>query len=400
MDNKVLIVEGLGKRYKRYDQNRPRSLMQAALAGFPKKKPIPEFWVLQDVSLTVEPGEALGVLGRNGAGKSTLLQLIGGVGRAEVGKIWVNGQIGALLDMGAGFHGDLTGRENLLVTGLVAGLSKQQVRARFDEIVEFAELSDFIDSPMRTYSSGMRMRLAFSIAIHNNPDLLLIDEHLSVGDIGFKAKCIERIEQLKAGGCGIVLISQSPEQVEDLCDRALLLKAGKVVAYDIPAVVREAYEIQMGQRQQPADKDKENAGILPSSPLKIGRVKVSPYGHLTSGQALSVEVTYLCTQPVAYPIFNLRLIDYEGDLFFTTNTQFLDTPESLEAGTGKVSLQFDRLDLPHGDYFIEVGIHSPDWNTTYDYQGRRHGLAVRSTTKGKGHINPPFQWKMIELSDR
>ncbi|MBE9060369.1 ABC transporter ATP-binding protein [cf. Phormidesmis sp. LEGE 11477] len=239
--SEVLIVEGLGKRFRRYHTYRPRTFMQVALSGLKKMQPLDSFWALREVSFAVLPGEVLGVLGRNGSGKSTLLRLIGGVGRAEEGKIWVNGRIGALLDMGAGFHNDLTGRENLNVSGLIAGLSKQQVREKFDTIVEFAEIEDFIDSPMRTYSSGMRMRLAFSIAIHNDPDLLLVDEHLSVGDIGFQTKCMNRIEAMRAGGCAIVLISQSPDQIETVCDRAILLNQGKIVAHDLPAKVAARY---------------------------------------------------------------------------------------------------------------------------------------------------------------
>ncbi len=392
MDN-VLIVEGLGKRFRRYHAYKPRTFMQTALSGLEKMKPIDEFWALKNVSFSVSAGEALGVLGRNGSGKSTLLRLIGGVGRAEEGQIWVNGTIGALLDMGAGFHNDLTGRENLVITGLIAGLSKRQVLERFDEIVDFAELNKFIDSPIRTYSSGMRMRLAFSIAIHNDPALLLVDEHLSVGDIGFATKCIERIEAMRANGCAIVLISQSPKQIEEICDRALLLNQGQVVAYDLPAAVTEQYEIQMGQREQSTSLEDGSHDSVQTSPLKISQVTLSPERRLTSGEPLLVEVDYICDRQITYPIFSLSIVEYGGRLIFQTHSQFTSCPKFLDSGHGKFSLFLERLDLPKGDYFVNVDIHATNWTKKYDYH-HQSGIAVRSSIRSKGNISPPFQWKL------
>ena len=240
----AILVKNLGKRFSRYHTAKPTTVMEAALKGMRQIRPIGYFWELRNVSFEVAKGEMLGIIGHNGAGKSTLLQILGKVANPNEGHIKVRGRVGALLDLGAGFHGDLTGRENVFVTGIVAGLSKREVTRHFDQIVEFAELENFIDNPVRTYSSGMMMRLAFSVAVHAYPDILLVDEFLSVGDLSFKTKCLNRIADMKSRGCAIVLVSHDVGQVEQLCDRALWLKHGTVVAYDEPAVVVGKYNME------------------------------------------------------------------------------------------------------------------------------------------------------------
>ncbi|WP_245916063.1 ABC transporter ATP-binding protein [Merismopedia glauca] len=220
--------------------------MEAALAGWRGVRSNDYFWALRDVSFTVAPGEMLGVVGRNGAGKSTLLRLLGRVGRPDEGNIVLNGRVGALLDLGAGFHTDLTGRENVFVNAVVAGLLQREVRRQFDSIVEFAEIAQFIDNPIRTYSTGMMMRLAFSVAVHTHPAILLVDEHLSVGDQAFQNKCLDRIAQMKAEGCAVVLISHNAKQIEELCDRAIWLNQGRIWAEGEADTVVEQYRGAMG----------------------------------------------------------------------------------------------------------------------------------------------------------
>lgn len=242
----AITVQSLGKRFRHYSPNRPRTIMAAALSGWRGVRAREYFWALRDVSFTVAPGEMLGVIGRNGAGKSTLLRLLGRVGQPEEGKITLNGRVGALLDLGAGFHPDLTGRENVLVNGVVAGLLEREVRRRFDSIVEFAELENFVDSPVRTYSTGMMMRLAFSVAIHARPEILLVDEYLSVGDQAFQNKCLDRIAEMKAEGCAVVFVSHGVEQVKTLCDRTIWLNQGRMWAEGEAEVVVEKYQATSG----------------------------------------------------------------------------------------------------------------------------------------------------------
>lgn len=199
------------------------------------------FWALKDVSFDVKPGCALGLIGSNGSGKSTLLRLVGGVGKPDSGSIAVRGRVGALLDFGAGFNPDLTGRENVMVGGVISGLTRKEVLKRLDAIVAFAELESFIDNPLRTYSSGMQMRLGFAVAIHTEADVLLIDEVLSVGDHSFQRKCLERIARFKAQGRTIVLVSHDLNMVREFCDDALWLNSGLVMLRGRPDLVIGKY---------------------------------------------------------------------------------------------------------------------------------------------------------------
>ncbi|MBD0341278.1 MAG: ATP-binding cassette domain-containing protein, partial [Microcoleus sp. Co-bin12] len=298
----AIVVKGLGKRFNRYSADRPYTIMEAALSGWGRMKPQARFWALRDINFTVSPGEMLGILGKNGAGKSTLLQLLGGIGKAEEGTIKVNGRIGGLLDLGAGFHSDLTGRENVLVGAVVAGLTRREAARRFDDIVEFAELKQFIDSPMRTYSTGMQMRLAFSVAVHTDPEVLLIDEYLSVGDVAFQTKCLNRIAEFKTQGCAIVLISHSAAQIQKMCDRALWLKSGEIVAYGEPEVVAGQYLSEMRsetEKRTPmrppevtstGSQLRVNENRFGSLEVEITDVKVLPDEEINTGDGITIEI--------------------------------------------------------------------------------------------------------------
>lgn len=247
----AIVARDLGKKFRRYHADRPRKLKQLFLRGPRHLRPAEEFWGLRHVDLAVAPGRMVGVIGHNGAGKSTLLRLIGGVGRPDEGRVSAEGRIGALLELGAGTHPDLTGRDNVLLGGVLGGLTRREVKARFDAIVAFAELEDFIDNPMRTYSSGMQMRLAFAVAAHLDPDILLIDEVLSVGDAAFQQKCLGAIRRYKADGCAILLISHEMQQIRELCDEVYWLDHGRVAAHGPPEAVCAQYLDAMAQGTAP-----------------------------------------------------------------------------------------------------------------------------------------------------
>ncbi len=235
----ALEVRGVSRSFRRTSADRAWTWQEALVRGW-RRPTVETFWALRDVSFSIAPGRMVGVVGHNGAGKSTLLRLVGGIGRPDAGQILVRGRLGALLELGAGFHAELTGRENAFITGVISGLTKAEVAAQFDEIVRFAELEDFIDSPLRTYSSGMIMRLAFAVAAHIEPEVLLIDEVLAVGDLAFQEKCLERIREFRARGCTILLVSHNHAQVSALCDEALWLRGGCLAAHGpAPEVVAE-----------------------------------------------------------------------------------------------------------------------------------------------------------------
>ena len=241
----AIIVSNLGKTFRRYHPDRPGTLQEAVAKGLRRMRHVERFWGLKDVSFTVDAGRTVGVVGANGSGKSTLLRLIGGVGRPDRGRVQVDGRIGALLDLGAGFHPDLTGRENAVLGGILNGLTRRQVLDQMDAIVAFAEVEEALDNPIRTFSSGMQMRLAFAIAVQTSPDVLLIDEVLAVGDISFQRKCLDRMAHIKASGCAILLVSHETSTVAAFCDDAVWLDEGRLMAYGPAADIVRQYATHM-----------------------------------------------------------------------------------------------------------------------------------------------------------
>jgi lipopolysaccharide transport system ATP-binding protein len=248
MSSKFAIrAESLSKCYQIYDQPRDR-LKQfvyprlTRIAGLPPRQYFREFWALRDITFEVERGETVGIIGRNGSGKSTLLQIICGTLNPTGGRIETSGRIAALLELGSGFNPEFTGRENVYMNGAVLGLSKEEIDARFDAIAEFADIGDFIEQPIKTYSSGMLVRLAFSVSINVDPDIFIIDEALSVGDELFQRKCFSRIEAMRAAGATILFVSHSGSQVVELCDRAILLDSGEKLAAGYPKTIVSQYQ--------------------------------------------------------------------------------------------------------------------------------------------------------------
>ncbi len=239
----LIAFEGVSKRFQRHGgQSLLRHLLGQVLGG----GAVEPFYALRDVSFSLNRGESLAVIGRNGAGKSTLLSLVAGLCQPERGRVTVRGTVGALLELGTGFHPDLTGRENLHLNAALVGFSRRETLDAENEIIEFAELSGFIDEPIRTYSQGMTMRLAFSIAVHSRPDILMVDEVLAVGDARFQARCRERIFALRDAGCTFLFVSHAPRDVTEFCRRAILLEGGRVVADGDAASVLAEYQKSSG----------------------------------------------------------------------------------------------------------------------------------------------------------
>lgn len=402
----AILVENLGKRFNRYHAAKPVTLMEAALAGLKRVKPIEDFWALRGVSFEVSAGEMLGVIGHNGAGKSTLLQVLGKVAYPNEGAIKMRGRVGALLDLGAGFHGDLTGRENVFVTAIVGGLPRREVARRLDQIVAFAELEAFIDNPVRTYSSGMMMRLAFSVAVHTDPRILLVDEFLSVGDLSFQAKCLNRIAEMKAQGCAIVLVSHDVGQVERLCDRALWLKRGTVMAYGQPTVVAGQYTMEMRSQTEQRTPQRPiqlttagtelrvNENRFGSLEAEITEVRLLPETLLTTGDALSVEIDYQTHRPLDSAIFSIAISQENGEICLDVNTLTMGIPPIKLQEKGTIKLTLDRIDLRGGNYFVDVGIYQQDWSYAYDYHWHVYPLTLNSTWVSNGILVPPMRWEI------
>lgn len=406
----AIVVQNLGKRFRRYHADRPTTLKEALLRGLRRIKLAESFWALRDVSFSVAPGRMVGVIGSNGAGKSTLLRLIGSVGRPDEGRVTVHGRIGALLDLGAGFHPDLTGRENVFINGVISGLTRHEVAQRFDSIVDFAELEAFIDNPLRTYSTGMQMRLGFAVAAYMEPEILLIDEVLAVGDLAFQRKCLDRIARFKAEGCTIILVSHDTASIRQLCDEALWLRQGELVAYGPSDIVAGQYVTEMTaetRRRTPATRParrtstgaelRVNENRFGSMEIEIVAVRLLDSAgllvtELDSGDSLRVEIEYLAPEPICFPIFGVTVSRADGLVCYDTSIEAAGLHLPIVQGRGRVSLQFERLDLIGDQYFVDVGIYEREWTYAYDYHWHVYPLLVRPTRGEKGILRPPNRW--------
>ena len=408
----AIEVKNLSKQFRRFHPDRPTTLIETIARGWGRLRPKDKFWALNDLSFSVEPGAMLGVIGHNGAGKSTLLRLLGGVGKQDKGSVQVNGRIGALLDLGTGFHPELTGRENVYVAAIIGGLTRQEVSDRFTDIVAFAELEDFIDNPLRTYSTGMQMRLAFSVATHIEPEILLIDEVLAVGDLAFQRKCLERIAQFKTQGCTIVLVSHDATLVRDLCDKALWLRHGGVVAYGESDIVVGQYIAEMTaetQRRTPTQQPvitTPNGTELRINENRFGSLEMTisevvllnemgiADSQRQSGSPQQITIHYHAPEPVASPIFTVTISREDGFICYDTSTAAAGIELPTVQGTGEISLYLERLDLIEGQYFVDVGIFEKAWAYAFDYHWHVYPLTITDTGLDKGILRPPHQWRI------
>ena len=421
----MVVVANVGKTFRRYHADRPGTIQEAVAKGLRRMRTVERFWGLREVSFTVGAGKAVGIIGSNGSGKSTLLRLIGGVGRPDTGQIDVHGTIGALLDLGAGFHPDLTGRENALLAGILNGLTRRQVLERLGSIVAFAEVEKALDNPIRTYSSGMQMRLAFSVAVHTEPEILLIDEVLSVGDIAFQKKCMDRIAQFRAAGCSILLVSHEASVVQDLCDQAIWLNSGRLMAQGDAAHVVRQYVAHMGQGEPSLTESKtqgERSDPVAAPPpatvrtmrgtelpleeqrfgsmeLEIGTVRLldakgQAVTEVLSGQPMQFEIDYVAARRIVAPIFSARILREDGLVCCNLTTEFSTLSLSAIQGPGCIALHLERLDLNTGRYLVEVGCYAQDWAYAYDYHSSERSLVVRGDSIKDAVLNVPHRWEI------
>ena len=405
--NDAVIVQGIGKRFATNRKAQARRLKEVIVRRA-AWRPRGYFWALRNVSFTVRRGESFGIVGANGAGKSTLLRLIGRVGAPEEGTITVNGRLGGLLELAAGFSFELSGRENAIINGVVAGLTRREVLDRMDDIVAFAELSEFIDSPVRTYSSGMKLRLAFSVAMHTEPEILLIDEVLAVGDIGFQRKCHDRIAELKKRGCTLILVSHDPAMVRQFCDRVLLLRKGDDCKIGPPA---EILEEMISSFARPTEKRTpvgvqrtlRDGTVLTTHTNRLGSLEAEITGvhlfdgvgkevhSLRSGDSLVVQIDYLFHHPVESAWFQVQIVRDRRKVMVMNCGCGAGTEHDLEKA-GTLRLEIDRLELVEGQYYVEVGLYQAQWDYAYDYHTEVYPLRVESPGPHEGILRPPSRW--------
>jgi ABC-type polysaccharide/polyol phosphate transport system ATPase subunit len=455
----AVIARDVSKVYRRFlHRNQFKTLKSALLHGslLSDLRPDQTFTAVDGVSFEVSPGTTFGVIGENGSGKSTLLKLMAGITKPTRGQMTVNGRISALIELGAGFHPEISGRENVAINGIMLGLTRRQVQERFDEIVAFAELQDFIDAPVKTYSSGMYMRLGFAVAVHVDPEVLLVDEVLAVGDQGFTHKCLDKFAEFRRRNKSILLVTHSLDLVEKFCDEAHWLDKGQTKGEGDPKRVVAAYVINVEDSEEnelakaealrvaasakevteaketvltentelsvgsvdsgegpvsstesgPKDGFKSDEGRWGTREIEITKVSLSGPGHETghvfqSGDPIEVRMEVTAKEKITDFVFGLGLFNADNVCVYGTNTNLEEFQPTEIDGNAIVSFKIDHLDLVEGTYRLDLAAHKMD-GYPYDYHRLLYTFRVKSKIRDVGIYRPDHKWVFgggIKFSD-
>jgi ABC-type polysaccharide/polyol phosphate transport system ATPase subunit len=429
----AIDLSHVSKVYRRYSGKQFATLKSALLQRSILRdlQPNEVFPALNDVSFSVPKGSTFGVIGRNGSGKSTALKLVAGITKPTSGTVKVDGRISALIELGAGFHPEISGRENVFINGIMLGLSRREIEQRFDDIVEFAEMREFIDAPVKTYSSGMYMRLGFAVAINVDPDVLLVDEVLAVGDEGFTHKCLDKFAEFRRRNKTILLVTHSLSMVERFCDHAVWLDHGEKRGEGDPRRVVDLYlsAVEKTEDQQLASataKAVASAAVAPPAPPPPEEpAAATPEGELRdmfqavegrwgsreieitdvalldqngeasfvfhSGDPMSIRLRVTAHKPTTDFVFGISLFNADGVCCYGTNT-FIEQmdPESLE-GDVTVTFAVESLELVEGTYKVDAAVHTCD-GYPYDYHRLLYTFRVKSRTPDAGIYRPRHHW--------
>ena len=322
-----------------------------------------DFWALRDVSFSVQPGEVVGIVGRNGAGKSTLLKLLSRITRPTHGEILLGGRVASLLEVGTGFHGDLTGRENILLNGAILGMRRSEIRTKLDQIIEFSEVGEFIDTPVKRYSSGMYVRLAFAVAAHLEPEILIVDEVLAVGDSQFQAKCLTKIRSLATGGRTVLFVSHNLSTVSNLCSTGVLLQSGRLLEKGSAKTIVDRYissgQLEQGEWKRPVDRSIENRPVYFRHACTVGK-SGAVSGEFGLDEQIDVCINVVVVDKVRGLQFSMRVVNDEGIVVFTScNTDALGDFIPIAPGDHAFAVSLPRNLLPPGRYSLQVVAHVP-----------------------------------------
>ena len=392
----VISFEHVSKQYVR--KRRRKHDLRELFSGFfsPRVRHEP-FWALRDVSFDVEQGQGVGIIGPNGAGKSTALKILARIVRATAGHVHIKGRVTPLIEVGAGFHPDLTGRENVYLNAAVLGLRRSEVRSRFDSIVEFAELAQFIDTPAKRYSTGMLMRLGFAVAAHLNPDILLVDEVLAVGDMAFQRKCLEAIRELRRRGTTILFVSHSMEAVSSLCNRVLLMDHGQIAASGPPDAVITQYRRHVFEEISPSLPPN---GRPANTAVEITTVRIEDETGeerrvFATGDTIAVRCDFRCRESIPDAIFYAAIHRADGSICFGTNT-FVESNQLYRVqGDGSFRICFSDISLMPGSYLVTVRIGERDMYRYLDSRDLAYGLVIDGSRPGWGTFYMAHSWEVI-----
>lgn len=416
-----LSVQNVSKSYRLFGRRSQLQTLKSALLGR-ELVPAPEgsTVALHDISFEVEKGEAFGIIGRNGSGKSTLLKIVSGIHKPSSGKVIVDGRLSALIELGAGFHPEISGRENITINGIMLGLTKKEIAARFDRIVEFAGIGGYLDQPVKTYSSGMYVRLGFAVAVHVDPDILLIDEVLSVGDEEFSQKCIAKIQEMKYLGVTMLFVTHQLDHVRNLCDRALWLDHGQMASIGDPVRVVDDYlqsvsktarrevsaaavepvEVERRETNELTEEERWGSGeVLLRSVRLIGNDD-SELVALGAGTPTTIAMEIEVRQPQSDFVIGIGIYAADGTCVYGTNTDLEGwVPRSL-AGQSQVRFVIESFDLIAGSYRIDAAIHTKN-GRAFDYRRGVLRFVVGSRVHDIGVYRPRHRWEFeggIELT--
>ncbi|MGH9159904.1 MAG: ABC transporter ATP-binding protein [Vicinamibacteraceae bacterium] len=438
----AIEVSNVSKLYRRFNHRRQFATLKSAIITgslIGELRPDETFRALEDVSFSVPPGKTFGIIGRNGSGKSTMLKCVAGITRPTTGSVVVRGRISALIELGAGFHPEISGRENVFINGIMLGLSRAEVARRFDAIVRFAELETFIDAPVKTYSSGMYMRLGFAVAINVDPDVLLIDEVLAVGDEGFTHKCLDKFGEFRRRGKTILLVTHGLGMVERFCDEALWIDRGRVCGIGDPKRVVDAYvtEVEASEEAHLAAEEAKTRLAAAACDPSVSLADVAVPGERVaggnappvnmflaaegrwgtrevevddvtllggdgqavhifhSGDRVTVRLSVHARDPVRDFAFGVAIFNADGVCCYGTNTSIEELQPEVVRGRGEVRFVIDRLDLTEGTYKLDVAAHKLD-GYPYDYHRQLYTFRVKSRLKDVGVYRPPHAWEFSE----
>jgi ABC-type polysaccharide/polyol phosphate transport system ATPase subunit len=385
--------------------------LREALGGMFNTAPAKLHWAIKDVSFSLEPGEAMGIIGPNGAGKTTILKLLSKVSVPTSGEIRVKGRMSALIELGAGFHPDLTGRENVYLNGAILGMRREEIRQRFDQIVDFAGIGKFIDTPVKRYSSGMYARLGFAIAAHVDPEILLVDEVLAVGDYAFQQKCHARMTDLRKKGTSLILVAHNLEAIRQVCDRGLVMYRGEnvfqgsaaqaVITYS-EILRRAAREAQM---QAPAE-DGLSSRVM-TFDAEISKVTLvnaggQPVTVVRSGDRITARVEVLFHKDVRAPIYSFTVRTPDGRIVYDTTTRWqgIETPDFAAGERAQVDFNLDMA-LLDGEYELGADVASTDFSHYYDRMERAMAFAVigDDAAKGLADLNAQIRVRAMGIAD-
>ncbi len=389
----ALEVKDVWESFRIYHQR--NQTLKEALVRF-KKSVYEEFWALKGVSFKVHKGETLGIIGENGSGKSTLLKCISGILQPSKGKIVVNGKISPLLELGAGFHPELSGRENIYVNGAILGLTKKQIDKKFNEIVDFSELRNFIDTQVKNYSSGMYIRLGFAIAVFSDPDILVIDEVLSVGDQVFKKKSFDKIKELQSLGKTIIFVTHDLNSTLQFCDKLILLKQGTLKKIGKPKEIIRNYMNTAIVDEKSSEKGSKEIYL---NNIQLLNQHGSESRNFNPGESMTIKAGYIAKKSIDNPVFGIAIHDTQGNLCFGTNSNLLGITTGKISDSGEVSLHLNNLPMPEGKFYITLAITSIE-GENYHWLDHFLTFEINNNAKSDGFLHIPVECKINTVKSK